>query len=113
VDERLRLAAAGCARSIDDLERATVAVLQATPAQAAAIAVPYLELFGFVAGGWMSVRAAAAACRCADDRDVPPAAAKVACAAYYATHILTRTGGLADIVVHGAPAVLEFREAWL
>lgn len=113
VDERLRLAATGCARSIDDLERATVAVLQATPAQAAAIAVPYLELFGFVAGGWMSVRAAAAACRCAHDRDVPPAAAKVACAAYYATHILTRTSGLADVVVHGAPAVLEFPEAWL
>jgi hypothetical protein len=113
VDELLRPAVTACARGIDDLERATRAVLDATPAQAAAIAVPYLELFGTVAGGWMAVRAAAAARRHAGEPDVPAAEAKRACATYYATHVLACTSGLAEVVIHGAPAVLDYRSDWL
>jgi len=109
-DEPLRPAATACARSIDDLDRATRAVLEATPAQAAAVAVPYLELFGIVAGGWMAVRAAAAARRLAP-RDEAFADAKLACARYYAGHVLSRTSGLAELVANGSQAVLDYPDA--
>ncbi|MGE5523696.1 MAG: acyl-CoA dehydrogenase C-terminal domain-containing protein, partial [Rhodospirillaceae bacterium] len=62
--------------------------------------------------GWMAVRAAAAARRHREESDVPPADAKLASAQYYATHVLAKTGGLANIVQTGAPSVLDYRETW-
>ena len=112
VHELLRPVAIACAGSIALLERATRAVLGATPAQAAAVAVPYLELFGTVAGGWMSVRAAAAARRDAAEDVADHAAAKLACAEYYAHHVLPCAGALAHAVEHGAPAILDHRDDW-
>ena len=111
-DEPLRPAASTCLQSIAQLELATRAVLAAPAAEAAAVAVPYLELFGTVAGGWMSVRAAAAARRHAGEGE-PLAETKLACANYYAAHVLARTSGLAGIAEKGASAVLGCRDAWL
>jgi len=72
------------------LEDGTACLLAAEPAPAAAGSVPYLNLFGSVAAGWLMLRMAAAAPRLA-----PPsaAAAKRATASFYAQHVLAFAPG--------------------
>jgi hypothetical protein len=74
--------------------------------------VPFLELFGTVAGGWQMARAALAA-----HRNLAPGKgeagflrAKVTTARFYADHVLVRAGGLARTVVSGADAALEIAD---
>lgn len=110
--EPLRAATRTAADSCELLERATRSLRAASPANAAAVAVPYLELLGTVAGGWMSLKAAAAAPQL-QPADHAFAAAKQATARFYATHILTRCAGLAAQVEHGAEAVVDYRDEWL
>ncbi len=75
-------------------------------------AVPFLKLFGTVAGGWQMARAALAAQRRIDqgDSDTAFLRAKIASAHFYADHLLTQAPGLARIVCAGAPAVLQFTD---
>ena len=79
---------------------------------AAAGGVPFLRLFGLVAGGWQMARAAqiAQARVAAGDADsyYP---AKVITARFYADHFLVQAGGLASTVTEGASSVLGLDEA--
>lgn len=68
------------------------------PDSAAAVAVPYLELFGIVAGGGILAEGALAKAPGHTDRQ--------AMAALYASHRLSRAAGLAHTVRTGADAVL-------
>ncbi|WP_242359940.1 acyl-CoA dehydrogenase [Anaeromyxobacter sp. SG17] len=76
--------------------------------RAAAGAVPFLELFGTVAGGWQMARAALAAHRHleAGTGEAGFLRAKISTARFYADHVLVRAGGLARTVVADADAVL-------
>src|SRR5229473_4065348 len=74
------------------------------PARTIAGAVPYLKLFGTVAGGWVLARAALAAQSRLDRRDGEPGfnAAKISTAAFYAEQYLPAAGGLVPAVRGGA-----------
>jgi alkylation response protein AidB-like acyl-CoA dehydrogenase len=96
---------------IGGLERGTqwlVQTIAADPAAVAAVAVPYLKLFGTVAGGWMMARAALAArgrlARSDAERDFLEA--KLAIARFYAEHELPKALAFAREVVQGAASVL-------
>jgi 3-(methylthio)propanoyl-CoA dehydrogenase len=89
---------------IDALDQATVHLVAAEATVAAAGSVPYLQLFGTVAGGWLSARVAAAALR----RPAPGLTpAKVASARFYAEHFLARAPSYLPAVMNGA-TVVEF-----
>lgn len=82
------------------------------PRRASAGAVPFLQLFGLVAGGWQMARAAQVAVRelAAGHAEAPFYKAKLATARFYADHLLTAAPGLAATVVRGADAVLAYDE---
>ena len=75
-------------------------------------AVPFLKLFGIVAGGWQMARAALAAKRMLDAGEGAPAflAAKIVTARFYADHVLSQASGLRYTVVNGARGALELTE---
>jgi acyl-CoA dehydrogenase len=75
--------------------------------------VPYLKLFGTVAGGWMMARAAlvAAAKLGRPDGDRDFLQAKLATARFYAEHELPRALPLAREVTRGADSVLALEPA--
>jgi 3-(methylthio)propanoyl-CoA dehydrogenase len=75
-------------------------------------AVPLLELFGVVAGGWQTARAALVAHRhlAAGRGEVGFLRAKLATARFYADHVLVRAPGLARTVVTGAEGVLAIED---
>ena len=104
--------------ALDALEAATrwlVDNFQRDPRAGAAVAVPYLELFGTVLGGWLMARAALVAQRklTEPESDREFLSAKIATARFYGEHILPRARAHADIVVSGAASVLDFEEAAL
>jgi hypothetical protein len=109
------LAATALDRGIGALREAVAFVLsQYGPRVAAPLAgaVPLLELFGIVAGGWQMARAALAAQRRlaepGSDRDFLQA--KLLTARFYADHVLSAAPGLAHAVVHGADATLALAD---
>ncbi|HJU99412.1 MAG TPA: acyl-CoA dehydrogenase [Burkholderiaceae bacterium] len=96
---------------IDALEQAAdwiVANFGKDVKAALAAAVPFLHLFGIVAGGWQMGRAAVIARDriAAGDAD-PFWAAKLNTVRFYADHLLTQAEGLAETVIHGAAGALE------
>ena len=102
--------------ALDGLEAATRWIVDAypeDPARPAAVAVPYLELMGTVAGGWLMARAAVIAQRsleaAAADRDF--LTAKIATARFYCDHLLPPARALAQTVVSGAGSVLDLDDA--
>jgi 3-(methylthio)propanoyl-CoA dehydrogenase len=82
------------------------------PKAAAAGAVPMLELFGTVAGGWQMARSALAAHSRLQqgDSDAEYLQAKQLCARFYGDHVLSRAPALAETVLRGADAVLAYPE---
>jgi alkylation response protein AidB-like acyl-CoA dehydrogenase len=93
------------------LETATdwlVATYPEKPAAAAASAVPYLKLFGTVAGGWQMARAALVAQKrlAAKQGDAGFYRAKIATANFYAEHMLPQAAALAHTVIHGSASTL-------
>ena len=93
------------------LETATdwlVATFPAKPAMAAAAAVPYLKLFGTVAGGWQMARAALVAQKqlAAGQGDAGFYRAKIASALFYAGHILPQASALGHTVINGSASTL-------
>ena len=99
--------------AIDSLEKATrwiVDTFPGDPKAVAASAVPYLKLFGTVAGGWVMARAAliASAQLQQPDADREFLEAKLATARFYAEHELPKAGAFAREVTHGAASVLAF-----
>ncbi len=80
----------------------------ANPKAAHAGAVPFLFLFGIVAGGWQMGRAAAIArSRIAAGENDPFWVAKLASARFYAEHSLTQAEGLAQAVCSGGCGAME------
>lgn len=82
------------------------------PKAAATGAVPLLELFGIVTGGWQMARAAIVARKrlAEDSGDSAFMRAKMLSARFYGDHVLTQASGLADSVVNGADTVLEYAD---
>ena len=80
---------------------------------ASAGAVPFLKLFGIVAGGWQMARAALAAqakLSAGDDSSDSFYKAKISTARFYADHVLSQAPGLRHAVVSGAAGVLALDE---
>lgn len=100
--------------AVDALERAVSWIVAnfATDQKAAhAGAVPFLHLFGIVAGGWQMGRAAVIARnKIAAGETDPFWAAKLATTRFYADHFLTQAYGLAESVVAGAAGALDIAD---
>ena len=86
--------------ALSALRDATIWILDAGSRAAlddiAAVNVPYLKLFGIVAGGWMIARAAT---KSKEHHNI---------ALFYATHILPQYRGLKETVMTGSAAVRDF-----
>lgn len=105
------LAQIGCALddSLTEFEAALRYLVECrNPKRAAVGAVPFLELFGIVAGGWqLGVAALAARRRLSEGSgDAAFLEAKIATARVYAAHVLPRVSSLRTAIVEGADAVL-------
>jgi alkylation response protein AidB-like acyl-CoA dehydrogenase len=101
----------GLQEAIDGLEAATrwiVETFPSNPKAVAAVSVPYLKLFGTVAGGWMMARAAVAAGAALKqpDADRDFLEGKLASARFYAEHELPKAATLTREVTRGAGSVL-------
>ncbi|OGA24628.1 MAG: acyl-CoA dehydrogenase [Betaproteobacteria bacterium RIFCSPLOWO2_02_FULL_67_26] len=101
----------GLKESVDGLEAATHWIVRThagDPRAVAGVAVPYLKLFGTVAGGWMMARAALIAHekRKQPDADRDFLDAKLATARFFAEHELPKALPLAREVTRGADSVL-------
>ena len=93
-------------QGIDALAAATEFILtnfQADPRKVMFGAVPFLKLFGIVAGGWQLARGAKiSATRLAEGKGDPAFyKAKIATARFFAEHVLATAPGLAHTVIHG------------
>jgi alkylation response protein AidB-like acyl-CoA dehydrogenase len=107
---------AAVVRGIDALAAATqwiVDTFAQNPNAVAAVSVPYLKLWGIVAGGWLMARAAviAAAEAAAAGADTDFCTTKIATARFYAEHILPQAAALAEEVTQGAASVLALDAA--
>jgi acyl-CoA dehydrogenase len=114
-DPQLRSLAPSLQAAVDALADATAFVAStyaADPRRASAGAVPFLQLFGLVAGAWQMARAAQVAARelAAGNAEAPFYKAKLATVRFYFDHLLAAAPGLASTVVHGAEAVLAYDE---
>ena len=93
------------------LQTATGALLEMLasprPDRAMAVAVPYLKLCGYVAGGWLMAKSSAIAGKHKDGADREFYSAKLRTALFYAEQVLPVTIGLARIVANGADSVVE------
>ena len=109
---------AGLSDAIALLEQVIAWVVATYPADPRAVlagAVPLLHLFGIVAGGWQSARAAVAAAAhlSAGDNEEPGFyRAKIGTARFYADHVLSQASGLAHCVMHGSAGVLALDDDW-
>jgi alkylation response protein AidB-like acyl-CoA dehydrogenase len=81
--------------------------------KAFACSVPYLRLWGTVAGGWQMARAAAIAAAkiAAGDPESDFYRAKLATAAFYATHVLSECAFYRRAIVDGSGDVMALDEA--
>jgi acyl-CoA dehydrogenase len=96
--------------AVERLREATDAILEAFSAgqeRALATAVPYLNLCGFVTGGWLLARSAALAAARREGAERDFYEAKLATARFYAQQVLPRALALARIVQTGAASVTE------
>ena len=107
-DALLASVAAALATGLRALTEATDWLLAAPGREAAAGAVPYLNLCGTVIGGWLMARAAQAATArwTRLDADAEFLAAKRITALHYALHVLPQAVALRDTVLHGATTTL-------
>jgi alkylation response protein AidB-like acyl-CoA dehydrogenase len=80
--------------------------------KALACSVPYLKLWGVVAGGWMMARAAqvAAAKIAAGDPEAEFYKAKLATAKFYSTHVLSQSAYYKRQIVDGSGDVMALSE---
>ena len=92
------------------LETATTSLLEkmaSRPDQAMAVSVPYLQLCGYVAGGWLLARSAAVAAKKKEGPDRDFYEAKLRTALFYTEHVLARSLTLGHIVAQGSNSVVE------
>jgi len=110
-DERLAAIATSLRNGVAALEQAVRFIVESYGSEvkkASVGAVPFLHLFGIVAGGWQMARAALIAHQRLGERNGDPAfyRAKLETARFYADHVLARAPGLAHTVVHGGNSAL-------
>ena len=102
-------------RAVDGLAAATQWIVDTFPKDpnaVAAVSVPFLKLWGTVAGGWLMARAALIAdAKLAGGGDADFCRAKIATARFYAEHILPQAAGLSSAVTTGSASVLALTEA--
>ena len=112
-DAQLAGIAAAMRGGLAALSQASTWLLAAPPREAAAGAVPYLQLSGTVIAGWLMARAAhAATVRLArGDADTEFLAAKRITALHYALHMMPLAAALRDTVVDGAGTTLGLSDA--
>jgi len=115
-DASLRAIGTRLAASVADLRSAIDWIVPAygNAARAAqASAVPYLKLWGLVAGGWQLGRSAAIAARdlAAGKGDSDFLKAKIATARFHAECLLPQSSGLAQAITHGGEAALALSAA--
>jgi 3-(methylthio)propanoyl-CoA dehydrogenase len=96
----------GLMQGIDSLAAAAECILtnyQADPRKVMFGAVPFLKLFGIVAGGWQLARGAKiSVARLAEGKGDPAFyKTKIATARFYAEHVLATAPGLGHTVIHG------------
>ncbi len=104
------LAQAALIEGVEQLRDATQSLLEAqssTPSDALAVAVPYLELAGVVAGGWLMAKAGAIAARKASGPDRDFYSAKTQTARFYLEQLLPDCLALARVVKSGGGSVSE------
>lgn len=96
--------------AVSALEEATRWIAGAAPDRAAAVAVPYLKLFGIVTAGWLMMRAGLAVHGRPGDalRTDRFCKDKAATVLFYANHVLPHALGLGAQVVSGADSALAF-----
>jgi alkylation response protein AidB-like acyl-CoA dehydrogenase len=109
-DAVMRIIKHSTIEAAERLREATDAILEAFAAgqeRALAVAVPYLNLCGYVTGGWLLAKSAALAVerRAGAEREFYEA--KLATARFYAQQVLPRALALARIVQSGAASVTE------
>jgi 3-(methylthio)propanoyl-CoA dehydrogenase len=77
-----------------------------------ACSVPYLKMWGIVAGGWQMARAArmSAGHIAAGDAEADFYRAKLATARFYSDHVLSQSPWLHHQIVHGSPAVMRLAD---
>jgi acyl-CoA dehydrogenase len=110
---QLAAIAAALGNAVDALERAVKFIVSAQdPRESAVGSVPFLELFGIVAGGWQMGRAALASHRLLGEgeREAGFHRAKLLTTRFYADHVLARAPGLAHTVVVGAGSALAMAD---
>jgi 3-(methylsulfanyl)propanoyl-CoA dehydrogenase len=105
----------GYTRGVDALANAVeyiVANYSVSPKRVMAGAVPFLKLFGIVAGGWQLARGAmVSANRLAEGQgDSVFYSSKIATARFFAEHVLATAPGLAHTVVRGGESAVELSE---
>ena len=100
-------------KALDQATGWIVATYSSDVKAASAGAVPFLKLFGIVAGGWQMARAALAAQAKLSGGDNSTGSfykAKISTARFYADHVLWQAPGLRHAVVGGAAGVLALDE---
>jgi alkylation response protein AidB-like acyl-CoA dehydrogenase len=111
-DPSVRSAKAAAIEALAATRRSAGVVLQAmtsAPANAYAVAIPFLKLCGFALGGWLQAKSAAIAESklAAGGVERQFLAGKIASARFYAEQILPQTLALARVVEQGAGSVVE------
>ncbi len=117
-DARVKAIGAALGAAVRSLEEASTWIgmnAMADLNEAFACGVPYLKLWGVVAGGWQMARAAEIAAKkiAAADPESEFYKAKLATAAFYATHVLPQAAWLARQVVDGSASVMGVTEEQL
>ncbi|WP_435608867.1 acyl-CoA dehydrogenase [Pseudomonas knackmussii] len=102
-------------QGIDALERAVAFIVENNNGQARLVAlgaVPFLHLFGLVAGGWQLARSARVAWERLQDGSGDQAfyLAKLQTAQFYAGHLLPQAEGLARVLIDGGDAALAMAD---
>ncbi len=84
--------------------------MRTNPGMANAVAVPLLRLAGLTLGAWLHARAAARAGALLKGKEVDRGflQAKLDSARFYAAQLLPQATGLAQVVISGAAAVIDF-----
>jgi hypothetical protein len=111
-DANLKVVGARLAESVAAVRAAVDWIVPAygtNPRAAHAVSVPYLKLWGLVAGGWQLGRGALAAARLLAEGGGDRAflSAKIRTARYYAEALLPQAGGLAQTVTGAGESALS------
>jgi acyl-CoA dehydrogenase len=111
-NDDVRAAKAAALEALGTTRTAAASVLKSmtsAPADAYAVAIPFLKLCGFTLGGWLLAKSAALAeaklASGTSDRQFLEG--KIASARFYADHILPQTLALARVVEGGARSVVD------